>query len=117
MVNVKAPLNAKHDPKGSNQDHIHDANLVILVVSNAKNQDLRRAQREAFNQSFLKSLGMKRFFLLFTDDGNIAQKSIEDENKRHLDIIQGSMQENYKNLAFKHLMGLHWAGQHCKNYR
>lgn len=23
--------------------------------------------------------------------------------------------ENYKNLTFKHLMGLHWAGKYCKN--
>ena len=60
---------------------------------------------------------MKRIFLLFTDEDNIAQKSIEDENKRHSDIIQGDMREDYKNLAFKHLMGLQWAAHQCKNYK
>ena len=118
MSNVKGLLNTKHyDTSSDNQNHVHENRLVILVVSNAKNHDLREAQREAFNQTFLNSLGMKRIFLLFTDEDQIAQKSIEDENKRHSDIVQGNMREGYKNLAFKHLMGLQWAADECKGYR
>ena len=91
--------------------------LIILVTSNAKNYDLRKAQREAFNETFLHSLGMKRIFLLFTDNVHAPQHLIEEENKRYQDILQGSMQEGYKNLAFKHLMGLQWIANECKSYR
>ena len=118
MANVKGLKDIKHYDTGDNQNHVHENRLVILVVSNAKNHDLREAQREAFNQTFLNSVGMKRVFLLFTQEDNIAaQKDIEDENKRHSDIIQGNMKEDYKNLAYKHLMGLQWVATECNHFR
>ena len=117
MANVKGLKDIKHHDTVDNQNHVHENRLVILVVSNAKNHDLREAQREAFNQTFLNSLGMKRVFLLFTHDDNIAQKDIEDENKKYSDIVQGNMKEDYKNLAYKHLMGLEWVARECNYFR
>ena len=118
MANVNSPIHTTHYLKTvDNQNHVRENRLVILVVSNAKNVDLREAQREAFNKTTLNSLGMKRIFLLFTDINNIEQKRIEDENQRHSDILQGDMKEDYKNLAYKHLMGLRWAAEECRHFR
>ena len=117
MANVKGLKDIKHYDIGDNQNHVHENRLVILVVSNAKNHDLREAQRNAFNQTFLNSLGMKRVFLLFTQEDKMVQKVIEDENKKHSDIIQGSFKEGYKNLAYKHLMGLQWVANECTHFR
>ena len=105
------------------QNHFIENRLVILVVSNAKNFDLRMAQRNSFNENFLKSVGMKRIFLLFKpnedtkDDNNAHQERIELEYEMYSDIVQGNMKEEYKNLAYKHLMGLRWVSEHCNNFR
>ena len=48
---------------------------------------------------------------------NISQEIIKEESKMHLDIVQGSMIEDYKNLAYKHLMGLQWAADECRHFR
>ena len=50
-------------------------------------------------------------------EDNISQEIIEEESKMHLDIVQGSMKEDYKNLAYKHLMGLQWAADECRHFR
>ena len=116
-ANVKGLSDINHFNASDNQNHVHENRLVILVVSNAKNQDLRNAQRDAFNQTMLNRLGMKRIFLLFVDEDNISQEIIEEESKMHLDIVQGSMIEDYKNLSYKHLMGLQWAADECRHFR
>ena len=84
-ANVKGLSDINHFNASDNQNHVHENRLVILVVSNAKNQDLRNAQRDAFNQTMLNTLGMKRIFLLFVDEDNISQEIIEEESKIHLD--------------------------------
>ena len=105
------------------QNFSNENRLVILVVSNAKNYDLRMAQRKSFSQNFLTSLGMKRVFLLFkpneddTKDNIAHQELIEQERRIHSDIIQGDMVEGYKNLAYKHLMGLRWVAEQCDHFR
>ena len=63
IANVKGLSDINHFTASDNQNHVHENRLVILVVSNAKNQDLRNAQRDAFNQTMLNTLGMKRIFL------------------------------------------------------
>ena len=127
MDNVKGWKDMKWQNKFLNnndmQNHFIENRLVILVVSNAKNFDLRMAQRNSFNQHFLKSIGMKRMFLLFepnedTKGDNIAhQERIVEEHEMYSDIVQGDMQEGYKNLAYKHLMGLRWVSEHCNHFR
>lgn len=45
----------------------------------------------------------------------ISQKSLINENQRFRDIVQGNFEEAYRNLTYKHLMGLEWASRNCKN--
>lgn len=43
----------------------------------------------------------------------ITQQGIADEQKRFGDIVQGNFQEAYRNLTYKHIMGLRWAVTQC----
>jgi hypothetical protein len=40
---------------------------------------------------------------------------MQNEAERFQDIVQGNFIEAYKNLTYKHLMGLQWAVDKCKN--
>ena len=42
------------------------------------------------------------------------QKSIEDENQKFGDIIQGDFVDTYHNLSYKAIMGNLWAAEFCE---
>ena len=86
--------------------------MVVVVTSNARNFGHRRAQREAFPRHLLRREGIKRVFLLARDP-EVDQTAVEGENAAHGDIVQGDFNEAYRNLAFKHVMGLQWAARYC----
>ncbi|GIY44984.1 beta-1,3-galactosyltransferase 5 [Caerostris extrusa] len=44
---------------------------------------------------------------------NQYQDAIERENEVHEDIIQGNFFDSYRNLTYKHVMGLSWASTFC----
>ncbi len=41
------------------------------------------------------------------------QSRVEEESARHGDIVQGNFGDEYRHLAYKHLMGLNWAHTYC----
>lgn len=47
------------------------------------------------------------------DNKYINHKAVEDEAKKYGDIVQGNFQEAYRNLTYKHVMGLMWVNRHC----
>ncbi|KAK9874426.1 hypothetical protein WA026_002770 [Henosepilachna vigintioctopunctata] len=71
--------------------------------------------RRAFSNNFLRTVEVRRVFLLGVTPDNkyINQKSVEDEARRYNDIVQGNFQEAYRNLTYKHVMGLKWVSQYC----
>ena len=87
--------------------------MVVVVTSNARNFGHRKAQREAFPRHLLRREGIKRVFMLAMDK-EVDQEAIERENEEHADIVQGNFDEAYRNLVYKHVMGLAWATQYCK---
>ena len=88
--------------------------VVILVTSNAKNVELRKAQRQAFSDGFLwKEFLAKRFFLVAQDQNSTLMQEVVKEE----DIVLGDFRESYKHLSFKHLMGLSFATDACSNNR
>lgn len=87
-----------------------------MVTSNAKDFDLRAAQREAFPTRVLENAGIKRVFLL-ARDAAVSQSEVEAENESHRDIVQGNFEELYRQLGYKHIMGLQWAVTYCRNAR
>ncbi|KAJ6630899.1 Lactosylceramide 1,3-N-acetyl-beta-D-glucosaminyltransferase A [Pseudolycoriella hygida] len=89
---------------------------VLIVTSYVGHDEVRSAHRQALTQQKLQSLGLLRVFLLADippSERFIQQKSIYDESDRFEDIIQGNFHEAYRNLTYKHVMGLRWAASEC----
>lgn len=95
--------------------------LVWIVTSYSADVSARSALRRAYSEHELKEFGVKRIFLLgllksdVQSQTGVTQNAILDEAKRFDDIIQGNFIEAYKNLTYKHVMGLKWAAEYCKN--
>uniref|UniRef100_A0A1B6CHV2 Hexosyltransferase n=1 Tax=Clastoptera arizonana TaxID=38151 RepID=A0A1B6CHV2_9HEMI len=90
--------------------------LIQIVTSYAGNVEARSALRRAYPTNDLKKLGIYRIFLLSVlKSSDITQNALINENERFNDIIQGDFIESYKNLTYKHLMGLNWVVNYCKN--
>ncbi|CAG9864525.1 unnamed protein product [Phyllotreta striolata] len=90
---------------------------LFIVTSYFGNVETRSAMRRAFSDDDLTQLQFKRVFLLglAPADKYTKQISVENESKRFGDIVQGNFIEAYRNLTYKHLMGLKWAADNCFN--
>ncbi|XP_018319041.1 beta-1,3-galactosyltransferase 5 [Agrilus planipennis] len=88
---------------------------LILVTSYYGNVETRSAMRRAFSSLELENMNMRRVFLLAVakNDKYTNQGMIENEQSRFGDLLQGNFIESYRNLTYKHLMGLKWAAQFC----
>lgn len=95
--------------------------LVWIVTSYAGDPSIRSALRRAYTNEELQTLGIRRVFLLGTLNDiaerktHVSQSALLDESRRFDDILQGDFLDTYRNLTFKHLMGLRWAVNNCKH--
>ncbi|XP_023940380.1 beta-1,3-galactosyltransferase 1 [Bicyclus anynana] len=92
--------------------------IVIIVTSYTGHVELRSAHRRAMPSSYLSKLNITRIFLLAKipkQERYITQDAIRDESNIFGDILQGSFYEHYRNLTYKHLMGLKWASSVCQD--
>ncbi|XP_026734273.1 beta-1,3-galactosyltransferase 5-like [Trichoplusia ni] len=90
--------------------------LIILVTSYVGHVELRSAHRRAMPSDMLRQMNTSRVFLLAqipAKEKYITQSAIKDESDEFGDILQGTFTENYRNLTYKHLMGLQWASINC----
>lgn len=89
---------------------------IIIVTSYVGHDELRAAHRRAISQGKLIEMGFSRVFLLAeipATEKYIKQSQITDENRKFGDILQGNFLEAYRNLTYKHTMGLKWASTSC----
>lgn len=115
-------INLTHFEFHLNSDVCKDkrVQLLVIVTSHPGHLDLRRAFRSALPSKLLRSYNISRAFLLARintqQSGNyrqVEQSVIDGEHLEHGDIIQGGFLESYKNLSYKHVMGLKYATQFC----
>ncbi|GJQ75040.1 hypothetical protein Trydic_g9659 [Trypoxylus dichotomus] len=73
--------------------------------------------RRAFSNDDLRQMGLGRIFLLGYNERDkfLTQAAIANEAQRFGDIVQGNFAEAYRNLTYKHVMGLKWISQYCAN--
>lgn len=90
--------------------------LVMIVTSNARDFQARAAQRDAYSTYLLRSHRIHRVFLLAQDE-EVDQEQINREQFDFQDLVQGNFQESYRNLSYKHIMGLKWASHFCSHAR
>ncbi|XP_055911073.1 beta-1,3-galactosyltransferase 5 [Eupeodes corollae] len=89
---------------------------IIIVTSYVGHDELRSAHRQSISQSKLVEIGFSRVFLLAeipASEKYIKQSQVIDENRKFGDILQGNFVEAYRNLTYKHVMGLKWATTKC----
>ncbi|XP_026272610.1 lactosylceramide 1,3-N-acetyl-beta-D-glucosaminyltransferase [Frankliniella occidentalis] len=99
-----------------------DVEGVLIVTSHAGHVELRSAHRRAYPRVDLLGLGLRRVFLLarqpqHQDDADRDARALRDEGRRFKDIVQGDFVEAYRNLTYKHTMGLLWATRYCPQAR
>ncbi|OQR71611.1 beta-1 [Tropilaelaps mercedesae] len=89
--------------------------LVVLVHSAPNHYPERNAIRATWSQGSarLKGFKIKVVFLLAVASDEKENRYIQLEHKRHKDIVQGNFIDAYRNLTYKHVMGLRWAVENC----
>ncbi|XP_076228433.1 lactosylceramide 1,3-N-acetyl-beta-D-glucosaminyltransferase isoform X3 [Nomia melanderi] len=92
-----------HDP--CNRTH---PLLLMLVHSAPENFLKRNVVRETWGQ---QSTDVVLLFLVGSSDEH--QTSLEVENRKYKDLIQGNFRDAYRNMTYKHVMALKWATYHC----
>ena len=88
--------------------------MVVLIHSAVNNKLKRHIIRESWGGSHINKRGDIRIaFLLAQPSTPDQQELILQEHLAHRDIVQGSFIDSYRNLTYKHIMGLLWATTFC----
>ena len=95
--------------------------VVMVVTSDTRRPSWRADIRAALPSQVLAELCVRRVFLLaeLAPPANVTLQydrrvaALQAENHEHADIVVGSFRDAYRNLTYKHLMGLHWATAYC----
>ncbi|XP_066985454.1 beta-1,3-galactosyltransferase 4-like [Macrobrachium rosenbergii] len=97
-----------------------DVFATVIIHTHPANRERRDSMRKNIPSPDLRDLGVRRVFLLARAEWNdqdlyrrTPQEYINDENMLHKDIVQGNFKEHYRNLTYKHVMGLQWATRYC----
>lgn len=86
-----------------------------MVTSYVGHDEVRAAHRAAISAATLRELNILRVFLLAkvpATEKYITQAAIESEYRHFGDLLQGNFVEAYRNLTYKHVMGLRWSSSH-----
>ncbi|XP_054168232.1 beta-1,3-galactosyltransferase 1-like [Oppia nitens] len=90
--------------------------LVIFVHSAPNHFDKREVIRKTWgNEANLKTIRMRLVFLVGMVTDNSVQKNLIKEYEQYSDIVQGNFIDSYRNLTYKHVMGLKWVVYLCRN--
>lgn len=83
---------------------------LILVHSAPRNWNKRNVVRETWGRDDPRA---RLFFLLGAVESRQLQHKLERENYLYGDLIQGNFQDAYRNMTYKHVMGLKWLAYNC----
>lgn len=90
-----------------------DIFLMIVVPSHPDHQKMRHVLRSVYNRRVLNRTVKAVFF--FGKPDWASQRTLDDEDSIHHDIVQGNFPDSYKSIAHNHLQGLKWAIGYCPN--
>ncbi|XP_020816286.1 beta-1,3-galactosyltransferase 1 [Drosophila serrata] len=96
-----------------------DVKALVLIHSAIDNAEKRRLIRSTWaNRTYINQTPLRVIFLLGAVSSNYAptwQKYLGWENKYYGDILQGNFVDAYRNMTYKHVMGLKWFTENCPN--
>lgn len=90
--------------------------LLLVHSGGGKNYAARRSTiRQTWGS--VRDIGSRHLALIFIlgYSGPILQQKIAEENDKHHDIVQGEFTDHYRNLSYKHVLGLRWASHFCSH--
>ncbi|KAL0280409.1 UNVERIFIED_CONTAM: hypothetical protein PYX00_001704 [Menopon gallinae] len=90
--------------------------LLIVIVHSHPNNFLKRSTIRNTWGSVVSSR-FKLLFLVGISENKRLQSSLDEENKLYRDLIQGNFVDAYRNMTYKHVMGLKWVYYFCPNSR
>ncbi|CAB3364935.1 Hypothetical predicted protein [Cloeon dipterum] len=73
--------------------------------------------REAIRSTWGSSTKAKLVFMLGAVSNETLQWQLENESLQYDDLVQGSFEDTYRNLTYKHVMAFKWVKYHCKGYQ
>ncbi|XP_073973117.1 beta-1,3-galactosyltransferase 5 isoform X2 [Rhodnius prolixus] len=85
--------------------------LITLVHSAPAHVENRKRIRSTWGQP------LDLVFLVGETNSTKEKELLEAEMKEFGDIVQGTFQDTYRNLTYKHTMGLKWVAYHCPGAR
>ncbi|XP_052819735.1 uncharacterized protein LOC128245576 [Mya arenaria] len=96
---------------------VPDLTVLIIVHTAPIHFERRNVMRKTWtNDTHYKSLGnVRTLFLLGTVNDKTVQTELENEFKKHQDILQGDFVDAFKNLTHKGVMGYRWVSEWCRN--
>ncbi|KAI1286224.1 Beta-1,3-galactosyltransferase 5 [Halotydeus destructor] len=93
-----------------------DVFLLVFVHSAPQNEHKRKVLRQTWANESLFSDTPTRMRVIFTL-GSVVNESLQAaivaENTQYQDIVQGNFRDTYRNLTYKHVMGLKWVTYFC----
>ena len=91
--------------------------FLAFVLSRVGNFDRRNKIRRTWgNNTVFKRTDLRVVFILGKGQNySEHEERIKQEAKVHNDIVLVDFVDNYENLTFKTLLGLHWSSHYCPN--
>lgn len=90
--------------------------IVVFIHSAPNHFDKRLAIRKTWgNEKILIESKMRVVFLVGQVINSSVQRDLIEENERFNDLVQGNFIDSYRNLTYKHIMGLKWIVYFCRN--
>ncbi|XP_074597538.1 beta-1,3-galactosyltransferase 5-like [Brevipalpus obovatus] len=89
--------------------------LLIFIHSSVNNFHKRQVIRETWGSlTNVSHYQIRKVFLVGLTNDPQSQSKLIVENNAHHDIIQGNFIDSYRNMTYKHIMGLKWVSYHCQ---
>lgn len=84
--------------------------LMVIVSSNPNNDENRKIIRNTWGRNLDST---KVVFLIGESDNASVSSLVQRESIKYGDIVQGNFVDVYRNMTYKHVMGLKWVAHHC----
>ncbi|XP_030834427.1 lactosylceramide 1,3-N-acetyl-beta-D-glucosaminyltransferase-like [Strongylocentrotus purpuratus] len=90
--------------------------LLVLIKSAPGNTEHRDAARRTYISGAAKfNVSTRLLFIVGDSEAQDERKNIQEEARRHRDILKVGFHDGYYNLTIKLVMGFKWALQFCNN--
>ena len=118
LTDFKFLINSNRCQKDENiHNNSSDKLFLVVFIHSAPNHfDKRTAIRNTWgNESNLRHNRMRVVFLVGQVNDTSVQKRLIKESEQFSDLVQGNFIDSYRNLTYKHIMGLKWIVYFCQN--